>query len=187
VSLYQLLSDLLREAIRRGDYGPLERLPSEHELVREYAISRITADRAAPVLDQQPARGAETDAQRERLRLERAPSVTLRRELLDFVIEVLRPGGARQLHRSCVVTGPNPLEGADNRAAEQVTGFPSLWSVMGITRSSSTILADICATSLLCASKELLAEAISRLRTRAAIVAISPIPSFTTSLESALG
>ncbi len=51
VPLYQQLSDLLREAIRRGDYGPLARLPSEHELVREYAISRITARQALAELE----------------------------------------------------------------------------------------------------------------------------------------
>jgi GntR family transcriptional regulator len=46
VPLYQQLSDLLREEIRSGRYNPLDRLPSEHELVREYAISRITARQA---------------------------------------------------------------------------------------------------------------------------------------------
>jgi GntR family transcriptional regulator len=51
VPLYQQLSDLLREAIRRGDYGPLERLSSEHELVREYSISRITARQALAELE----------------------------------------------------------------------------------------------------------------------------------------
>jgi GntR family transcriptional regulator len=51
VPLYQQLSDLLREQIRRGRYGPLDRLPSEHELVREYAISRITARQALVELE----------------------------------------------------------------------------------------------------------------------------------------
>jgi GntR family transcriptional regulator len=51
VPLYRQLSDLLREAIRRGEYGPLERLPSEHELVRDYAISRITARQALADLE----------------------------------------------------------------------------------------------------------------------------------------
>ena len=51
VPLYQQLSDLLREEIRRGRYGPLDRLPSEHELVREYAISRITARQALVELE----------------------------------------------------------------------------------------------------------------------------------------
>jgi GntR family transcriptional regulator len=46
VPLYQQLSDLLREEIRRGRYGPLDRLPSEHDLVREFSISRITARQA---------------------------------------------------------------------------------------------------------------------------------------------
>jgi len=51
VPLYQQLSDRLREQIRRGRYGPLDRLPSEHELVREYAISRITARQALVELE----------------------------------------------------------------------------------------------------------------------------------------
>jgi GntR family transcriptional regulator len=51
VPLYQQLSDLLREEIRRGRYGPLDRLPSEHELVRDYAISRITARQALVELE----------------------------------------------------------------------------------------------------------------------------------------
>ena len=51
VPLYQQLSDLLREEIRSGRYEPLDRLPSEHELVREYAISRITARQALVELE----------------------------------------------------------------------------------------------------------------------------------------
>jgi GntR family transcriptional regulator len=51
VPLYQQLSDLLRERIRRGDYSPLERLPSEYELVREHSISRITARQALAELE----------------------------------------------------------------------------------------------------------------------------------------
>lgn len=51
VPLYQQLSDLLREEIRRGRYGPLDRLPSEHELVRAFAISRITACQALVELE----------------------------------------------------------------------------------------------------------------------------------------
>lgn len=49
--LYQQLSDLLREQIRRGVYGPLDRLPSEHELVRAHSISRITARQALAELE----------------------------------------------------------------------------------------------------------------------------------------
>jgi len=51
VPLYQQLSDLLREEIRRGRYGPLDRLPSEHALVRAFAISRITARQALVELE----------------------------------------------------------------------------------------------------------------------------------------
>jgi GntR family transcriptional regulator len=51
VPLYQQLSDLLREDIKGGRYAPLDRLPSEHELVREYAISRITARQALVELE----------------------------------------------------------------------------------------------------------------------------------------
>src|SRR5215471_3501732 len=49
--LYRQLSDVLREEIRRGVYGPLDRLPSEHELAREHAISRITARQALAELE----------------------------------------------------------------------------------------------------------------------------------------
>lgn len=51
VPLYQQLSDRLRERIERGEYEPLDRLPSEHELVRDYAISRITARQALAELE----------------------------------------------------------------------------------------------------------------------------------------
>ena len=51
VPLYQQLSDRLRDDIRNGRYAPLDRLPSEHELVREYAISRITARQALVELE----------------------------------------------------------------------------------------------------------------------------------------
>ena len=49
--LYQQLCDLLREQIKRGIYGPLDRLPSEHELAREHSISRITARQALGALE----------------------------------------------------------------------------------------------------------------------------------------
>ena len=48
------------------------------------------------------------------------------------------------------------------------------------------ILAETCVNSFLCVSYEFFAEAISNPRTRAAIVAISPVPSFTKSFESVL-
>ncbi len=49
--LYQQLCDLLREQIKSGVYGPLDRLPSEHELAREHSISRITARQALGQLE----------------------------------------------------------------------------------------------------------------------------------------
>jgi GntR family transcriptional regulator len=49
--LYQQLSELLRDQIRRGVYGPLDRLPSEAELVRAHSISRITARQALAELE----------------------------------------------------------------------------------------------------------------------------------------
>jgi GntR family transcriptional regulator len=51
VPLYLQLSDLLREQIKRGVYGPLDRLPSEHELVRAHGVSRITARQALSELE----------------------------------------------------------------------------------------------------------------------------------------
>ena len=49
-----------------------------------------------------------------------------------------------------------------------------------------TTLLDISVSSLFCVSYEDLAEAISKPRTRAAIVATSPIPTITASFESEL-
>jgi len=49
--LYQQLCDLLRAQIKSGVYGPLDRLPSEHELAREHSISRITARQALGQLE----------------------------------------------------------------------------------------------------------------------------------------
>ncbi len=51
VPLYVQLSDLLRDQIKTGRYGPLDRLPSEHELVREHSVSRITARQALGELE----------------------------------------------------------------------------------------------------------------------------------------
>lgn len=51
VPLYLQLSDVLREGIARGLYGPLDRLPSEHELVRAHGVSRITARQALAELE----------------------------------------------------------------------------------------------------------------------------------------
>src|SRR5882724_668114 len=50
-------------------------------------------NRAGALADEQPARLAETRADRQRLGLERSLGVVLRRERLDRVIEGLRPGG----------------------------------------------------------------------------------------------
>ena len=49
--LYRQLSKVLREQIQRGVYGPLDLLPSEHELAREHSISRITARQALAELE----------------------------------------------------------------------------------------------------------------------------------------
>ena len=48
------------------------------------------------------------------------------------------------------------------------------------------MFAAICVNSLLRVSYELLAEAVGNPSTRAAIVAMTPIPSFTSSFESVL-
>jgi GntR family transcriptional regulator len=51
VPLYLQLSDVLREQIKRGAYAPLDRLPSEHELVRTHGVSRMTARQALAELE----------------------------------------------------------------------------------------------------------------------------------------
>jgi GntR family transcriptional regulator len=44
--LYWRLRETLRERIRRGEFAPGARLPTEEELCRQYGVSRITASRA---------------------------------------------------------------------------------------------------------------------------------------------
>jgi GntR family transcriptional regulator len=44
--LYHQLKDLIRESIAQGRLGPHDRVPSEHDLVRAYGVSRVTARQA---------------------------------------------------------------------------------------------------------------------------------------------
>jgi len=44
--LYHQLKDLIRESIQQGRLEPHDRVPSEHELVRAYGVSRVTARQA---------------------------------------------------------------------------------------------------------------------------------------------
>jgi GntR family transcriptional regulator len=44
--LYHQLKDLIRESIEQGRLEPHDRVPSEHELVRAYGVSRVTARQA---------------------------------------------------------------------------------------------------------------------------------------------
>jgi hypothetical protein len=63
--------------------------------------------------------------------LERALRVVLRRELHDFVIGEFGPGHRRKRCRLGAVLGPHPIERGGNQAAEQITGFLCLRSVLG--------------------------------------------------------
>ncbi|GAA5236226.1 histidine utilization repressor [Verticiella sediminum] len=45
VALYVQMKDAIREAIAQGHWRPGDRVPSEHELTREYGVSRMTANR----------------------------------------------------------------------------------------------------------------------------------------------
>ncbi|MFE0421994.1 GntR family transcriptional regulator [Streptomyces sp. NPDC058953] len=47
---YQLIADVLREAIRAGVYGPGDRLPGENDLMAEHGVARMTARQALGVL-----------------------------------------------------------------------------------------------------------------------------------------
>ncbi|GGJ99412.1 GntR family transcriptional regulator [Streptomyces camponoticapitis] len=47
---YRRIADVLREAIRLGDYGPGARLPGENELMTEHGVARMTARQALGVL-----------------------------------------------------------------------------------------------------------------------------------------
>ncbi len=49
--LYLQISDMLREAIRQGDYAPGDRLPSENALVEKFSVSRNTARKAIEDLE----------------------------------------------------------------------------------------------------------------------------------------
>lgn len=51
--LYRQLKRILRDHILDGRYAPHERLPSEHELVRAYGISRVTARQALGELERE--------------------------------------------------------------------------------------------------------------------------------------
>lgn len=45
VALYVQMKDAIRQAIAQGRWRPGDRVPSEHELTREYGVSRMTANR----------------------------------------------------------------------------------------------------------------------------------------------
>ena len=49
-SQYRQLSDLIRDAIERGEYGPGSTLPSETELAALYKVTRPTVNRALAIL-----------------------------------------------------------------------------------------------------------------------------------------
>lgn len=50
IPLYRQLADILRDKIRAGQYGPGERIPSEHQLAGTYGIGRPTARQATDLL-----------------------------------------------------------------------------------------------------------------------------------------
>lgn len=52
IPLYRQLADLLTSRIRKGDYGPGSRIPSEHQLAAQFNIGRPTARQAVDVLVQ---------------------------------------------------------------------------------------------------------------------------------------
>jgi GntR family transcriptional regulator len=49
-AVYKQIADVLRSAMVRGELGPGERLPSEHELVERYGVARGTARQAIVLL-----------------------------------------------------------------------------------------------------------------------------------------
>lgn len=62
--MYLQLAAILREAIRRGEYPPGRRLPSETTLMQQHGVARETARKAVRVLADEglaevvPGRGA---------------------------------------------------------------------------------------------------------------------------------
>ena len=53
IPLHLLISEQLRDRILTGLYQPGDQLPSEHQLMSEFKVSRITARRAIANLTQQ--------------------------------------------------------------------------------------------------------------------------------------
>lgn len=53
VAMYRQLAKQLREAILRGEYKVAGRIPTEPQLIRRYAVSRITARQAVDALVRQ--------------------------------------------------------------------------------------------------------------------------------------
>src|SRR4030095_1270188 len=53
VPLYTQVRELLRERILRGHYKPHDQMPSEHDMVRSFGVSRITVRQALTDLQRQ--------------------------------------------------------------------------------------------------------------------------------------
>ena len=53
IPLHSMISQKLRDRVLGGQYKPGDQLPSEHQLMSEFAVSRITARRAIANLTQQ--------------------------------------------------------------------------------------------------------------------------------------
>ena len=99
----------------------------------------------------QPAHFSDIHHHTQRLALERALSVVLRREPLDFFVENFAAGGGwRRWGSAGTVFRPHLIENADNSIAQQSAGFLRLRSVKARPRSSKAILADNCVSSALC-------------------------------------
>ena len=137
----------------------------------------------AQMLEQQQARPPHIERHRLGLAAQRALRLALRRQLLDFVVEALDRGCLRiNRYGPGALGGPKPLQRGGHRALQQRPRLLCLRSVARQPpRSSWMMSAETCTNWLLRVSNAVFAEAISRLRTSADIVAISAIPSFTTS------
>ena len=79
VPLYQQLKDHVLRSIRSGNLRPRDRVPSESELVQQFGVSRMTANRALRELarDGYVVRQAGVDMSRTALRMEGVKSVHL--------------------------------------------------------------------------------------------------------------
>jgi GntR family transcriptional regulator len=90
IPLYHQIFDLLREAISEGGFGDQSILPSEHELSRQFGVSRITAKRS---LDELAAAGLVIREQGRGTRVNPTPARIVVRGGIASLVQSLHANG----------------------------------------------------------------------------------------------